>query len=125
VSEPTCVYPGCTNTAQRRGLCWGHSSQRQRGLSLRPLHMQYGPPLPFTDLERFLATDDPALQFQTRGTPRLVTDPRIARACGVERRTVLRWRQRDAIRLTVAEQVADRLGAHPAEIWGSYYEVAA
>ena len=54
--------------------------------------------------------------------PETATAAELAAACGVTRRTIVRWRNGHT-RLTVgmAEGVADRLGVHPAEIWGPDY----
>lgn len=33
----TCSFPDCDKTPKRRGLCWGHDSQRRKGTLLRKL----------------------------------------------------------------------------------------
>jgi len=43
----------------------------------------------------------------------------IAEACGVDRRTVLRWRSCDQVPARDIDEIATRLGWHPAAIWGA------
>lgn len=44
-------------------------------------------------------------------------DLAVAEACGVERRTVVRWK-RDGLSIQQADDIAVQLGTHPAELWG-------
>ena len=42
-----------------------------------------------------------------------------AEACGVTTRTIVRWRQgHTGVDRRIADDVACRLGHHPAEVWG-------
>ena len=43
----------------------------------------------------------------------------IAEACGVDRRTVLRWRSCGRVPERDIDEIATRLGWHPAAIWGA------
>ena len=43
----------------------------------------------------------------------------IAEACGVDRRTVLRWRSCGRVPERDIDEIAIRLGWHPAAIWGA------
>lgn len=42
----------------------------------------------------------------------------IAEACGVSHRTVLRWMERGTLPAESTDEIATRLGWHPAVIWG-------
>lgn len=46
-----------------------------------------------------------------------ITAREQANACGVSRRTVMRWRRAGTISLTCADLIAERLGYHPCELW--------
>lgn len=50
------------------------------------------------------------------------TDVDLAACLGVTPRTLQRWRAGTPMRLSTAEDVADRLGVHPLEVWGEAYE---
>lgn len=54
----------------------------------------------------------------------VVTDQRLADACGVSQRTVLRW-HRHGLRIDVAEKVCDHLGLHPMWVWPDYHAISA
>lgn len=43
----------------------------------------------------------------------------IAEACGVDRRTVQRWRSCGRVAVRDVDEIAVRLGWHPAAIWGA------
>lgn len=45
----------------------------------------------------------------------------IAETAGVSRRTVERWKAGAGIRIAAVEQCCDRLGMHPAEVYGLDY----
>lgn len=51
------------------------------------------------------------------GSHDFATDEFVARECGVSRRTVVRWRQGGGVRWH--DDICDRLGVHPSEVWGS------
>jgi lambda repressor-like predicted transcriptional regulator len=68
-----------------------------------------------------LFAGDPKVQWQSTGSARLAADSTIAEACGVDRRTVLRWR-RAGILPSRACEIADRLGVHPEVLWPGIYD---
>jgi hypothetical protein len=47
----------------------------------------------------------------------------IAEACGVDRRTVLRWRSCGRVPERDIDDIATRLGWHPAAIWGAHWYI--
>ena len=47
-----------------------------------------------------------------------LTDEQIAEACGVARKTALRWRHTGLVRHIDTDRVSIALGWHPAAIWG-------
>lgn len=63
------------------------------------------------------------LEHALRWNPRSpeVTYKAIADYIGVHHKTVARWMESDQIGLAKAEEIADYLGMHPAEIWGRRY----
>lgn len=42
----------------------------------------------------------------------------IARVCGVSERTVTRWYQTQQVQANICDDIAIKLGWHPAAIWG-------
>ena len=63
--------------------------------------------LPFGPLEAYVARRGPA------------------KSLGLPERSWWRWRSKGRLAIDQAEDIADLLGVHPFDIWGSaYYEVA-
>jgi hypothetical protein len=52
-----------------------------------------------------------------------LTREQIAEACGVTTQTVRRWTNTGTVNLRIMDDVAIRLGWHPAAIWGSTWYI--
>lgn len=79
----------------------------------------------FDELERYLVrrgANRDTIHY-TNGTRKLLTDGEIARWTGLDRRTILRNRQRGHIFPTTADRIADNLGVTGGEIWTNYWDV--
>jgi len=51
------------------------------------------------------------------------SDKAAARALGIHRETIIRWRQGQRLRERNADRVATLLGCHPTELWSDWYEL--
>lgn len=94
-----CAFDGCPTPARTRGYCRKHYGRwRRHGdpSQVGARHVDFDP------------LDDASGSV-------------LADRYGTTRRTIVRWR-RDGLRLAVAEQIADRLGVHPLELWPDIYE---
>jgi len=52
-----------------------------------------------------------------------LTREQIAEACGVTTQTVTRWNKTQVVQLRLIDDIAIRLGWHPAAIWGSTWYI--
>lgn len=78
--------------------------------------MSYGvhdPRLSFAPLEATVAT---FVRPRAEGDQMVTGDRMVAEACGVARRTVLRWR-RHGLTWDTADKAACALGLHPSAVW--------
>ena len=74
----------------------------------------------FVPLEPLLAR----VQSYTGHVVADLTDDQIAEACGVSRRTVVRWRSSRKVRAMDTDRIATHLGWHPAAIWGADWYIS-
>lgn len=88
-------------------------SEMGRVGGLASTFLRWGPVrLPWSDAQSFMSAGE--------GRVALIE---LARRLGVHHKQVHRWRA-NGLTVRAAEDVADRLGAHPSDIWGSQYWAA-